>query len=293
MLAAMLALGAGATAGPTVPAPYINLTPIITMPSLNLGTCCGSSPDVGLDTWLDAGGIGIDTAFGYGDQANISRGLAARKAARSDVFILSKIDPNTEMCTGGAAAAVAAVKANNALLATDYTDITLIHWPCKSATGDLSEVLAQTNGLWAGLMQAKALGLTRAIGVSDFNVTHLAGLKGEKPALHQHSMSMKSVDTATLDYSLEHDIWYEAFSVMRGCPFTDPTVVKIAAAHGVGPAQVCVRWTLQRGAIAALGTGKDASKVGSYTKEDLDVWDFALTDADMVALNALSAPPGR
>jgi hypothetical protein len=45
MLAAMLALGAGATAGPTVPAPYINLTPIITMPSLNLGTCCGSSPD--------------------------------------------------------------------------------------------------------------------------------------------------------------------------------------------------------------------------------------------------------
>ena len=104
---------------------------------------------------------------------------------------------------------------------------------------------------------------------------------------------------------------------MRGCPFTDATVGKIATSHNVSAAQVCVRWTLQRGAIAALGkpnhrltarlhklvacgrgsvrgcvvagTGADASKVEQYTQEDLDVWDFSLTDDDMAALNALGA----
>ena len=145
--------------GSIVPTPYINLTPIIRMPSLNLGTCCGSSPDIGLAPWLAAQGLpgaGIDTAFGYNDQGNISRGLAALKVARPDVFILSKIDPTDAMCSGGAAAAVAAVKANNALLNTAYTDITLIHWPCGSfGHGSPDPNLTKTNALWVGLQQAK------------------------------------------------------------------------------------------------------------------------------------------
>ena len=145
--------------GSIVPTPYINLTPIIRMPSLNLGTCCGSSPDIGLAPWLAAQGLpgaGIDTAFGYNDQGNISRGLAALKVARPDVFILSKIDPTDAMCSGGAAAAVAAVKANNALLKTAYTDITLIHWPCGSfGHGSPDPNLTKTNALWVGLQQAK------------------------------------------------------------------------------------------------------------------------------------------
>ena len=86
-----------ASAGPVVPSPYVTLSPTVVMPSLNLGTCCGSSPDVGLAPWLAAGGVGIDTAYGYRDQDNISRGLATLKVSRPDVFILSKIDPNTTM----------------------------------------------------------------------------------------------------------------------------------------------------------------------------------------------------
>ena len=95
-LAACLA-SAVASAGPVVPSPYVTLSPTVVMPSLNLGTCCGSSPDVGLAPWLAAGGVGIDTAYGYRDQDNISRGLATLKVSRPDVFILSKIDPNTTM----------------------------------------------------------------------------------------------------------------------------------------------------------------------------------------------------
>lgn len=282
----MSLFAAGVSAGPIVPKPYVDLTPIVTMPALNLGTCCGSKPDVGLKSWLASGGVGIDTAAGYGTQPNISIGL--EKTARSDVFILSKIDPNPAMCTGGAAAAIAAVKANNAELKTEYTDITLIHWPCnQKGDGKLATTLAQNQGLWDGLIQAKQMGLVRAIGVSDFNVTHLAALKGEKPVLHQHEMSIKNWDAATLDYSLDNNIYYEAFGVARGCPFTDPSVLAIGKAHGVGAAQVCIRWTLQRGAIAAIGTGADPTTVDQYTQEDLDVWDFELTDEEMTTLNAM------
>ena len=286
----LLASAAGVSAGPVVPRPYVDLTPIVTMPSLNLGTCCGSKPDVGLGPWLKFGGVGIDTAFGYGTQPNISIGLAGK--ARSDVFILSKIDPTPEMCKGGAAAAIEAVKVNNAQLKTNYTDIMLIHWPCnQKGDGKLETTLAQNQALWDGLIQAKQLGLVRSIGVSDFNVTHLAGLKGEKPVLHQHEMSIKSWDAATLEYSLDNDIWYEAWGVTRGCPFTDPAVLAIGKAHGVGAAQVCLRWTLQRGAIAAIGTGANAATIEQYTQEDLDVWDFELTDADMATLNAMGNKP--
>lgn len=288
---ALALLAGGASAGPIVPTPYINLSPIVTMPSLNLGTCCGSKPDVGLKPWLDAGGVGIDTAFGYGTQPNISLGLQGKP--RSDVFILSKIDPDEAMCKGGAAAAIEAVKVNNAQLKTDYTDIMLIHWPCNARGGDgkLETTLAQNQGLWDGLIQAKALGLVRSIGVSDFNVTHLGALKGEKPVLHQHEMSIKTWDAATLDYSLENDIWYEAWGVTRGCPFTDPKVNAIGKAHGVGAAQVCLRWTLQKGAIAAIGTGADPKTIDEYTQEDLDVWDFELSDEEMATLDAMGNTP--
>ena len=61
----------------------------------------------------------------------------------------------------------------------------------------------------------------------------------------------------------------------------------IAKAHSVGAAQVCVRWTLQRGAIAALGTGDNASTVAQYTKENMDVWGFELTSAEMGILDKL------
>ena len=150
-------------------------------------------------------------------------------------------------------------------------------------------IVAQTQNseLWAGLVAAKAMGLTRAIGVSSYNQTHLEALKGEKPVLNQCSMSLKKHDDPTIDYCLKHNITYEAFGVMRGCPFTDPHVAGIAKAHKVSAAQVCVRWTLQRGAIAALGTGDDSSKVREYTEENLGVWTFKLSSAEMAILDGL------
>eukprot|EP01047_Picozoa_sp_COSAG01_P059726 COSAG01_NODE_7212_length_3303_cov_3.954432_2_plen_86_part_00 len=77
---------------------------------------------------------------------------------------------------------------------------------------------------------------------------------------------------------------------MRGCPLADARLLAIAADHAVSAAQVCVRWALQRGAIAALGTGSNASTVGGFTRENLGVWDFQLTRADMSTINMMAAP---
>eukprot|EP01048_Picozoa_sp_COSAG05_P019491 COSAG05_NODE_3067_length_2363_cov_1.393551_1_plen_105_part_00 len=74
------------------------------------------------------------------------------------------------------------------------------------------------------------------------------------------------------------------------CPFSNPSVTKIATAHKVSTAQVCLRWIIERGCTIAVGTGSDVSKVKDYTKENLDLWSFSLTAADMATLNAIAKP---
>jgi diketogulonate reductase-like aldo/keto reductase len=82
---------------------------------------------------------------------------------------------------------------------------------------------------------------------------------------------------------------YEAFGTMRTCygqPFT-PQIEAIAKAHSTGAAQVCLRWVLQRGAVMAIGTGSNATTIDQYTKEDLDLFGFSLTEAEMTKLNSM------
>ena len=71
---------------------------------------------------------------------------------------------------------------------------------------------------------------------------------------------------------------------MRNCPFTDPDLMAIAVGHNVSTAQVCLRWVLQRGAVMAVGTGSNASHVGKYSAEDLDLFGFELSDEEMSTL---------
>lgn len=79
----------------------------------------------------------------------------------------------------------------------------------------------------------------------------------------------------------------EAFYAMKGCDFSSSVIKGIASSHQVSVAQVCLRWVLQRGCVMAVGTGSDAKKAAEYAKEDLDLYGFELTAADMKTLNAL------
>ena len=86
-------------------------------------------------------------------------------------------------------------------------------------------------------------------------------------------------------FTTQNKIVYESYGAMKGCPFTDKKIAAIAASHKKSVAQVCLRWVLDRGAIIASGTGSEATAAAGYAKENLDIFDFALTAEDMKYLN--------
>eukprot|EP00940_MAST-03C_sp_MAST-3C-sp2_P001181 g1181.t1 len=275
----------------------------VTMPRVNLGTCCGSDPSVGLRPFLAAGGVGIDTAFDYHDQSNISAVLESTKTKRDTVFLTTKIPAgfgNETDCNADQDIALRYVHQNLEELGVDQVDLVLLHAPCEyqnqKKPGSVKDPVASNLALWRGLEAALEQGLTRAIGVSNYKVTHLEGLKGATvPAVNQCEMSIAGsfgqpgVDNATIAYCAEHNIQYEAYGVLKGCPWNDAGAQKIAARLDKSLAQVCLRWVLDRGAIAAAGTGANASTVGAYAEENLDVYNFALNASDMAYLNSIRA----
>jgi len=273
------------------------------MPRINLGTCCGSLPSVGLNPWLDNGGVGIDTAFDYSDQSDIAAILKARNLPRSSIFVTTKIPAgfgqNKSDCDADPHVAINYVNENLRQLGLEYVDLVLLHAPCQKFGTMVPMPLpadpdASNNALWQGLEAVLASGLTRAIGVSNYNRTHLELLKGTTPALNQCEMSLTGSfgqvghDEETISYCNSKNITYESYGALKGCPVNDTTLRSIADTHQVSPIQVCLRWILQRGAVVATGTGADATKVGEYAKSDLEVYDSpTLTDAEMETLNKL------
>jgi len=275
------------------------------MPSISLGTCCGSKPDVGLPLWLQAGGMGIDTSIDYHDETNIGAILKQEKIPREKVYITTKVTAGcgkTPDCGADASIALASVNESLKNLGVDYIDMILLHRPCEQLEQKCSiaakltncsgptpltppEATKANNALWAGLMQAKKAGLVKSIGVSNYFPGQLAALEGDVPAINQCEMSIQGYDNATIKYCQEKGIVYESYGAMRGCPFTDPDLGAIAAAHKVSPAQVCLRWVLQHGAVIASGTGSNATTAGAYSKENLGVFDFELSAAEMMKLN--------
>ena len=133
------------------------------MPSVNLGTCCGSSPKDGLQGWLDAGGRGIDTAWDYRDEVDINAVLQKNPTiAREDLFITTKIPAgfgNATACSleHGADISLGYVQENIRELGVEYVDLVLLHAPCLFGE-------KHNNALWEGLIKARDMNLTRAIG---------------------------------------------------------------------------------------------------------------------------------
>lgn len=172
-----------------------------------------------------------------------------------------------------------AVRGNVKALGT-VPDLTLMHRPCSNP--------AETLKQWEGLVLAQKQGLTRAIGVSQFNSKQLRALikAGPKPSVNQCSMSVSRVDQKTLDFCKKHGIVYEAYWVMQGCPWSSQALAKVARNHGVTTAQVCVRFILDKGAVLAVGTGSNADTVAKYTKQDLGVYGFKLSTKEVACLES-------
>lgn len=246
--------------------------------------------------WLSIGGRGIDTAFAYDNQAQIGSAIKASGVDRSTLFITTKIMPSP--CTQEAA--LAAVKVDIQQLGLEKLDLVLHHFPCdtdaenevcrvqhvpSSSVPPLTALLTQA--VWAGLVQAKQLGLTRTIGVSHYSVQNLQALMAttptETPSVNQCQLSVGSHDDATIAFCKSKGITYESFSPLRSVNLADNRLVAVAQAHGVSTAQVALRWVIQLGCPLATSPGENTE----YAKEDLGIGNFTLTSAEMSTISAI------
>ena len=237
--------------------------------------------------WLQLGGRGLDTAYSYGSADQIGVGDAVRKAAptipRGDIFVTTKIP-----CAGNASGALAYVKEDLAQLGLAYADLILIHTPAK-CTSD-----AEIQATWQGLEHALALNLTRAIGVSNFEVVHLnAVLAAAKvmPAVNQCCLRVGFHDDDAIALCKQKGIVYQGYSPLGHGTNTSappvlllPEVKAIAAAHNVSAAQVAFRFLTQQGHPLVTATGTK-----EYDLEDLNSLAFNMTAAELATLTQIKA----
>ncbi len=208
----------------------------------------GQMPLLGFGTWqikgdqarqsviwaLEAGYRHLDTAAIYGNEAEVGAGLRDSGVDRDEVFITTKVP-------GGATGREAeTLQASLEKLGTDRVDLWLIHWPTDGGA-DVQ--------MWQALIDAQKQGLARSIGVSNYSIPMidevLAGT-GVTPAVNQVEFSPLLFDRDLLGHHLKRGVVVEGYSALRGGTLDHPTIVEIAQRHGKSPAQVIIRWHLQR-----------------------------------------------
>jgi diketogulonate reductase-like aldo/keto reductase len=222
---------------------------------------------------LELGYRHIDTAQAYGNEESVGRALKQSGVPREDVFITTKFYPGSEDPV---------VEAEGSLnrLGVDYVDLYIIHWP-------------QGGPIWAwpGMERAKELGYARSIGVSNFDVRELEqvmAVAGIPPVVDQVQFSPFEYRRKLLEVAEKGGVALEAYSPLgTGRHLADPNVKRIASRVGRTPAQVLIRWCLQRGLIVI-----PKSTHRERIAENAGVFDFTLSDEVMAELDALDETGG-
>ena len=223
---------------------------------------------------LAAGYRHIDTAEMYGNERGV--GEAIRDVPRGDVYVTSKLDNGVHRPDD----ARRAFDRTLTDLGSEYVDLFLIHWPLPTRyDGDYVST-------WKVLEEFKADGRARSIGVSNFQVAHLERLAAEAevvPAVNQVELHPYLLNDAVRAYGEAHGIATEAWSpIARGRVLDDPVIVEIAAAVDRTPAQVTLRWHIQRGSIVFPKSTSPARM-----RENLALFDFELSAEQVAQIAAL------
>jgi diketogulonate reductase-like aldo/keto reductase len=244
----------------------------------------GRMPLLGFGTWqlrggqavdataaaLEAGYRHLDTATVYGNEREVGRALADSGVARDDVFLTTKFPPNR------AGQELETLHESLELLQSDHLDLWLIHWPGEGTANE---------DIWRTFVEAREAGLTREIGVSNFDAELLDAVTaaaGVAPAVNQIEWSPLLYDAGVLAAHRERSVVLEGYSALRGGTLDHPAVVAIAEQHGRTPAQVIIRWHLQH-QIVVIPKSVNADRIRS----NADVGGFVLTDEDMATLDNL------
>ncbi len=258
-----------------MPVPLISLSDGATIPQLGFGVWQMTDDEAksSVASALEAGYRHIDTAAAYQNERGVGQAIAASGLARDEVFVTTKLW-NTDHARADARRAL---EASLAKLGLDHVDLYLIHWPAVKRYGDLYIEA------WDVMQQAKADGLVRSIGVSNFQPHHLDALHGEVPVVDQIEMH-PTFNQAVLRADLaKRGIAPEAWSPLgQSKDLQSPEIGTIAASLGVTPAQVIVRWHLQIGNIVI-----PKSVHPDRIKANFDVTGFELSAAQVAAVDAL------
>jgi 2,5-diketo-D-gluconate reductase A len=211
----------------------------------------------------------------YGNEKGVGAAVRASGIDRSEIFVTSKLNNNRH----GRDAALRAFDATLEALGFEYLDLFLIHWPLPTV-GDYVET-------WKAMEAIYNSGRCRAIGVSNFQIEHLRRLDAETaivPAVNQIEVHPYLTQAELRAYDARHGIATEAWSPLaQGEVLGDPVIGAIAARVGRTPAQVVLRWHIQRGDIVF-----PKSVTPERVRENFDIFDFVLSDDDIEAISGLN-----
>jgi len=258
--------------------PTISLNNGVEIPQLGFGVY-QVEPEQTKDATLSALEVGyrhIDTAQMYGNEKGVGEALRESGIARDEIFVTSKLNNGFHAHDD----AIKAFDESLDRLGLDQLDLFLIHWPLPGIDIDFVET-------WTALEEIYASGRTRSIGVSNFQPKHIRRLVQETdvvPAVNQVEVHPYLTQDELRAVNAEHGIATEAWSpIAQGLVLDNPAIAAIADEHGKTPAQVVLRWHLQRGDIVF-----PKSVTRSRVEENFDLFDFELSGSQIGFINALN-----
>ncbi len=253
----------------------VEIAPGVEMPRLGLGTYrADEGPDVEGEVayGLSVGYRLVDTAALYGNEHSVGAAIRASGIPREDVFVTTKLWNSDQ----GYRSTFSAFDASLARLGFDYVDLYLIHWPVPG-------LMQET---WSAMEEILDSGRTRAIGVCNFLPHHLQELLSfakVPPAVDQAELHPRLQRVALQRSCRDAGITLQAWApVMRGRVNGIPELQQIAKRHGKTPAQVSIRWILQRGMVTIPKSIHE-----ERIAENADVFDFELSGDEMAVIGKL------
>ena len=252
------------------------------IPVIGLGTwpMSGDEAVQAVSTAIAAGYRHIDTAAMYKNEADVGRGIREAGIARDELFVTTKVWADQLRQEDFLASARQSLD----LLQMDQVDLLLIHWPPKDIS--VAEAVHSLN-------LAKAEGLTRHIGVSNFTSTQLeqAWQATEYPLVANQCEYHPALDqTTVLNACRDRGMAFTSYMPLsRGKVMDDPAIQSLAEKYNKTPGQIILRWHIQQPNVVAIPKSATPARI----RENLAIFDFELTVGEMHQIHALSQPDGR
>lgn len=260
----------------------------VEIPCVGFGTWQMPDDSTGVNavrTALEAGYRHIDTAAIYGNEKSVGAAVKESGIAREEIFVTSKLWNDDH----GYENTLAAFDRTMANLGMDYLDLYLIHWPNPLKYRDRWQ--EANAGSWKAMEELYDAGRIRAIGISNFRAHHIEALLETAkvaPMVNQIRLCPGDTQGELVTYCHAHQMLLEAYSPLgTGKIFGISKLKKLAKKYGKTIAQIALRWSLQKGYLPL-----PKSITPDYIRQNIDVFDFELSDGDMRAITDLKCECG-